>query len=152
MPTSGNLKSGDFLFCIIPPPQYQRSTPLLPPPPRPISIIIIINLYLYTKSQGQFDPDPNRLRTLYEVLHELQIITIHFYGCNGEIIFVSDAIRAKMPQKPSFESKTIRILGEKGVNSKVKHRKAQYAILSGRFVGPYGRPGDCCRIRESWHV
>ena len=125
-----------FYFALPPLPQYQRSTPLFPPP----------------RPKEQFDPDPNRLRTLYEVLHELQIITIHFYGCNGEIIFVSDVIPSKMPQKPNFESKPIRILGEKGINSKVKHRKAQNAILSGRFGDPYGRPGDCCRIRESWHV
>ena len=89
------------------------------------------------------------------MLHELQIITIRFYGCNGEIIFVSDAIRAKMPQKPNFESKTIRILGEKGINSKVKHRKAQNAIWwpavreTGRLLS---YPGDSRIIRESWHV
>jgi len=34
-------------------------------------------------------------------------ITITIYDCNGEIIFVSDKIRAKMPQKPIFESKEI---------------------------------------------
>ena len=41
-------------------------------------------------------------------------ITIGFYDCNEEIIFVSDEIREKMPQKPNFESKEIRILGELG--------------------------------------
>ena len=140
MQTSGNLKSGDSFFCITPPPpsEYQRSTPLLPTPRPPHKHNSIQTL--------------TRLRTLYEVLHELQIVTIRFYGCNGEIIFVSDAIRAKMLQKPNFESKTTRILGEKGINSKVKHRKAQNAILSGRLGDPYGRPGDCCRIRESWRV
>ena len=55
---------------------------------------------------------------------------------NGEIIFVSDEIRAKIPQKPTFDSKKIRFLGENGIHSKLKHRKAHNSIL-------YGRPGDC---------
>ena len=45
-------------------------------------------------------------------------ITINVYDCNGEIIFVSDKLRAKMLQKPNFESKEIRILGENEINSK----------------------------------
>ena len=45
-------------------------------------------------------------------------ITISVYDCNGEIIFVSDKLRAKMLQKPNFESKEIRILGENEINSK----------------------------------
>lgn len=63
-------------------------------------------------------------------------ITISFYDCNGEEIFVSDEVRAKMPQKPNFESAEIRILGEDGINSKLNHRKAHNSILSGRFVDP----------------
>ena len=51
-------------------------------------------------------------------------ITISFYDCNGKKIFVSDEILAKMPQKPNFQSKEIQILGENGINSKLKHRKA----------------------------
>ena len=66
-------------------------------------------------------------------------ITISFYDCNGEIIFVSDEIRAKMPQKLNFESKEIQIYGENGINSKLKHRKAHNSILSGKFGDPYGR-------------
>ena len=66
-------------------------------------------------------------------------IKISFYDCNGEIIFVSDEIRAKMPQKLNFESKEIRILEEKGVNSKLKHRKAHRSISSGRFGDPHRR-------------
>ena len=61
----------------------------------------------------------------------------------AKLIFVSDEIRAKLPQKPNFESKKIRILGENGINFKLKHRKAHNSILSGRV---------CCRIRESLHV
>ena len=49
-------------------------------------------------------------------------ITISVCDCNGEIIFVSDNLRGKMLQKPNFESKEIRILGENGINSKLKHR------------------------------
>ena len=79
-------------------------------------------------------------------------ITIRVCDCNGEIIFVSGKLRAKMLQKPNFESKEIRILGENGINSKLKHRKAHNSILSRRFGDSYGRrvlsyPGDlACRI------
>ena len=66
-------------------------------------------------------------------------ITVSFYDCNAEIIFVSDEIHAKMPQKPNFDSKKIRMLGENEINSKLKHRKAHNSILSGRFVDPYRR-------------
>ena len=66
-------------------------------------------------------------------------ITISFYDCSGGIICVSDKIRAKMPQKSNFESKEVRILGENGINSKLKHRKARNSILSRRFGDPYGR-------------
>ena len=44
-----------------------------------------------------------------------------------------------MPQKPSFESKKIRILGENEINSKLEHRKAHNSILSGRFGDLYVR-------------
>ena len=57
----------------------------------------------------------------------------------------------KMPQKPNFESKEIRILGENGINSKLKHRIAHNSILSGRFGDLYGRrllwyPGELARM------
>ena len=79
-------------------------------------------------------------------------ITISVYDCNGEIVFVSDKLRAKVLQKPNFESKEIRILEENGINSKLKHRKAHNSILSGRFGDSYGRrvlsyPGElACMI------
>ena len=66
-------------------------------------------------------------------------ITISFYDCDGEIIFVSDEICVKIPQKPNFDSKKIQILGENGINSKLKYRKAHYSILSRRFADPYRR-------------
>ena len=76
-------------------------------------------------------------RTLYEVSHEVQTITSSFYDCNGEIILVSDERRPKMSQKPTLESKKIRILGENGIPSKLKHTKVHNSILSGRFGDPY---------------
>ena len=54
-----------------------------------------------------------------------------------------------MPEKLNYKSKKIRRLGENGINFKLKHRKAHNSFLSGRFVDPYGRPGDWCHIRES---
>ena len=63
---------------------------------------------------------PDKLRTLYEFLHEVQTIIIRFYDREGEIIFVSDEICAKRPQKPNYESKKIGILR--------KNRKTQNEI------------------------
>ena len=67
------------------------------------------------------------------------------------IIFVSDEIGAKMPQKLNYESKKIRFWEkmEEITYSRLKHRKAHISILSGRFGDPYGRPGDWCYIQES---
>ena len=112
MPTSGNLKSGDSFFCITPSPpapdEYQWSNPPFPPIQGHNSIQSLISLGNYMKSYMSYGT-----------------ITISFYDCNGEIIFVSDKICVKMPQKPNFESiKEIRILGESEINSKLKHRKA----------------------------
>ena len=47
-------------------------------------------------------------------------ITISFYDCNEEIIFVSDEIREKMPQKLNFESKEIHTWQLIVFNSKVQ--------------------------------
>ena len=50
----------------------------------------------------------------------------------------------------------IRGMGGSGLQNKnflaLQHIKAQKMVLSGRYGDPYGRPGDWCRIRESWHV
>ena len=132
-----NLETLSFALPPHPlPPPNINDQPLLPPP-----------------HKAQFDPVPNQLRTLYKVLHmRYRTITISFYDCNVEIIFVSDEICVKMPQKPNFDSKKIQILGENGINSKLKHRKAHYSILSRRFADPYGRrllsyPGElACMI------
>ena len=86
-------------------------------------------------------------------------ISISVYDCNGEIIFVSDKLRAKMLQKPNFESKEIRILGENEINSKLKHTKAHNSTLSGRFGDSYrwrvlSYPGElaCMIIDHTWQL
>ena len=134
MPTSGNLKSGDSLFCIPPPPIYQWST-TPPPPHKHNSIQSLIGLGHYMKSYMRY-----------------RTITISVYDSNGEIIFVTDEIHVKMPQKPNYDWKKIRILGENGINSKLKHWKAHNSILSRRFADPYRKrllsyPGElACMI------
>ena len=82
MPTPGNLKSGDSLFCISPAQSLDK------------------------------------LRTLYNFLHEVQTIIIRFYDPEGEIIFVSDEVHAKGPQKPNYESEKIGIFEKNGKNPK----------------------------------
>ena len=79
---------------------------------------------------------PDKLRTLYEFLHEVQTIIIRFYDREGEIIFVSDQICAKRPKKPNYESKKIGILRKNRKNPKLNHSKAHNSILSER-VGMY---------------
>ena len=69
MPTSGDLKSGESLFCTTPHPPECRHPHPRPPP---------------TNSKLLW------LRTFYEVLHEIHVIKIHFQDYNDEIIFVSD--------------------------------------------------------------
>ena len=118
MATPGNLKPEDSFFFALPsPPEYQWSTPL--PPQKHISIQSLIGLGLYMKSYMRY-----------------RTITISIYDCNGEIILVTDEIQAKMPQKLNFDWKKIQILGENGINSKLKHRKAHNLILTGRFAHP----------------
>ena len=67
---------------------------------------------------------------------------IRFYDCNGKIILVRDEIRAKMPQKPKYEWKKIRISGENGLTSKLKHRKAHNSIFPFYLGDLVTRPGD----------
>ena len=134
MPSSGNLKSGDSFFCLTPPPRPNINDQP-PTSHKHNSIQSLIGLGHYTKSYKSY-----------------RTITINVYDCNGEIIFVTDEIHAKMPQKPNFDWKKIRILGENGINSKLKHIKAYNSILCGRFADPYRRrllsyPGElACMI------
>ena len=52
----------------------------------------------------------------------------------SDIIFVSDDIPAKIPQKLNYESEKIQILGENGINSKLKHRKLITRFYKGDLV------------------
>ena len=90
MPTSGNLKSGDSFFSIPPTPPPPSNINDQPPSHKHNSIQSLIGLGHYMKSYMRY-----------------RTITISFYDCDGEIIFVSDEIRAKIPQKPNFDSKKI---------------------------------------------
>ena len=65
MPTSGDLKSGDFLFFTTPHPRMSTH----PPSPFPNQLP---------------QPDWEWLRTLYEVLHELHTIKIHNHCFNAK--------------------------------------------------------------------
>ena len=125
-------------------PPRPRISIINPPPPRHkhFSIHPLIGWVNYMKSYMRY-----------------KTITINVYDCNGEIIFVSDKLRAKMLQKPNFESKEIRILGENEINSKLKHTKAHNSILSGRFGDSYGwgvlsYPGElaCMIIDHTWQL
>ena len=87
MPTSGNLKSGDSFFLPFPSPNINDQANAPPPPPahhKHNSMQSLIGLGHYMKSYIRY-----------------RTITISFYDCNGEIIFVTDEIHAKMPQKPN---------------------------------------------------
>ena len=63
MPTPGNLKSGDSLFCTPPPPPKCQRIPA----------------HKLTYGLGH-----------YEVLHEVDTIKIYLHHCNDKIVFVSD--------------------------------------------------------------
>ena len=68
IPTSGDLKSGDYLLHKPPP---QMSTNPTPTPPHKL-----------TQLSGKW------FRTLYELLHEVHTIKICIHHCNDEIAFV----------------------------------------------------------------
>ena len=102
-------------FAFIPSPNI-NNPPTPPPPPTPKHLIIST-----IWSSRQFITR-EWFRTLYKFVHEVRTITICFYAC--DIIFVSDDICAKIPRKLNYESKKIQILGENGINAKLKHRKA----------------------------
>ena len=101
-------------FAFIPSPNINN-----PPPPPPTPKHLISTIW----SSRQFITR-EWFRTLYKFVHEVRTITICFYAC--DIIFVSDdtGICAKIPRELNYESKKIQILGENGINAKLKHRKA----------------------------
>ena len=83
MPTSGDLKSEETLFWTTPP---RMSTH-----PRP-QMVSADKLWDGSLALG-----------IIWSLREVHTIKIRFLHCNGEIIFVSDKIRAKMSQKAYTE-------------------------------------------------
>ena len=100
MPTSGDVKSGDYLFFTTPPPGFQWR-----PPPGPSRT----NL-----------PSPNR-----NVLHEMHTIKLRDHRFDAKIIIVSDQILVKMPQKPLtvLRIRKIQILRKKWCKSQTKAQK-----------------------------
>ena len=103
MPTSGDVKSGDYLFFTTPPPGFQW---------RPLKDKL-------TQPQWEW------LKTLYEVLHEIHTIKLRDHRFDAKIIIVSDQILVKMPQKPLtvLRIRKIQILRKKWRKSQTKARK-----------------------------
>ena len=60
--------------------------------------------------------------------------------------------RCKNAPETVLRIRKIQFCAKKGLHLKLTYIKAQKMILSRRYGDPYGRPGDWCRIRESWHV
>ena len=143
MPTFGNLKSGDSFFCITPPNLNDQPTCPLPPPPpsrdKHNLIQSLIGLEHYMKSHMRYRPTQ---LAFMMVIANLSLSVMKY---------VRKYPRKRTLNQIKFEFWE-KMLGENGINSKLKRRKAHNSILSGRFGDLYGRPGDCCRIRESWHV
>ena len=134
MPTSGDLKSGDSLFFTTPPPW---------------------NFNGFPPTTNWPSPQWEWLRTLYKsyLRYILSKFAVIVFTCfDDRIIFVSDWIRAKMPQKPYCECEKFKFRAKNGLDLKLRHRQAPKMISSGRYRDPYGRAGDLCRIWESWHV
>ena len=102
MPTSGNLKCGDFLFCI--------TTPHPLPPNCPISLKHYMNSYMkYRPSYNSllWSWRPNNLCQWWNTCKEA-------------------------PETKLWKSKKIGILRKNGKNPKWNHWKAHNSVLSGR--------------------
>ena len=94
-------------------------------------------------------PPTNCLRTLYDVLHEVNGIKMRFHHCNDELIFVIWLNMCKnVPETVQWIEK-FRILWKNGLNFKLKRRDAQKSILSGRFGALTGRPGELMKNLET---
>ena len=74
--------------------------------------MLVIDEKYFLLSELQHPPphhEHNSIQSLISLVHYMKsymryrTITISFYDCNGEIIFVTDEIRAKMPHKPNFD-------------------------------------------------
>ena len=107
-----------------------------PPPPTPE--------YQLTPPQTNW-PSPQIMtwewiRTLYQVLHELHSMKIYY----DKIIFSVTKYLQKCPETIPRKNSNFGKL-----NFKLKHRKAQKLILSGRFGDLYGRAGEWCHIQKT---
>ena len=110
----------------LPSPNYQQPSP----PPTPDSDYLRSTIW----SSRQFITR-KWFRTLYIMIFKRGMD--HHYlllWLWSDMIFVSDDIPAKIPQKLNYESKKIQILGENGINSKLKHRKLITRFLNGDLV------------------
>ena len=58
----------------------------------------------------------------------------------------------KWPPETVLQIKKFKFWIKNGLNVKLKHRKAQKMILSGKFGDSYGKAGDRYHVRESWHT
>ena len=125
LPTSGDLKSGNSLFCTTPPPPtpecQQHQHPTHPPFPMPT----------------------NCLRTLYDILHEVHGIKMRFHHCNDEQNLCHWLNMCKnVPDTVQWIQK-VRILWKNGVNFKLKHKMLKIPFYPGDLVL---QPG----VREIW--
>ena len=98
----------------------------------------------------QVDPIPNYntlgwLRTLYEVLHEVQTIKICFFD---EMVLSEMKICPKKPWKPLLWSKTFQSFGSNRLTSKLKHIELKIQFHLGDSL-TYRRLEDLCHIMEN---
>ena len=92
-------------------------------------------------------------RALYEVLHKVHTIKIPNPHCFDARNNLCQWLKcAECPRNHNVNKKNSRFELKSALNFKLRHRKAQKMILSGRYGDLYGREGDRCRIRETWHV
>lgn len=125
VPTSGDLKSGDCLFC---------------------STTNIKHRCPHNRKWTQWPQIMTWvwLRTLSEVSHKLQTVKI-----NKIVLAASDenTMFKNATESILWLKKKIWILEE--LKSKLKHWKAQNSILPRKFGDLYGRPGDLCCIKNA---
>ena len=108
MPTSGNLKCGDSLFCITPPPHPLRISMTN----HPLTLTLTLTLPISWNCLGHYMKSYMRYRPSQ---------------FTSMIIFVSNEIGAKMPQKLNYESTKIRILSKNRIFP-IKAQKSSYSV------------------------
>ena len=75
---------------------------------------------------------PQKFRTLYQVLHEVDTIKIRDHRFNARNHLCQWQYSCKMPQKQYYEQEKFKFWTKNGLNFKLRHRKAHKMILSGR--------------------